>query len=58
MIQDLLGDQLDLGSAVIEMLDLGSGSLETGEQMNSKRKVWRTKANERLWHDQALRLVN
>ena len=31
MIQDLLGDQLDLGSAVIEMLDLGSGSLETGE---------------------------
>ena len=31
VIQDLLGDQLDLGSAVIEMLDLGSGSLATGE---------------------------
>ncbi len=31
VIQDLLGDQTDLGSAIIKMLDLGSGSLELGK---------------------------
>ena len=30
VIQDLLGDQTDLGSAIIKMLDLSSGSLELG----------------------------
>lgn len=31
VIQDLLGDQTDLGSAIIKMLDLSSGSLELGK---------------------------
>lgn len=37
VIQDLLGDQTDLGSAIIKMLDLSSGSLELGniEDMQS-----------------------
>ena len=37
VIQDLLGDQTDLGSAIIKMLDLSSGSLKLGniEDMQS-----------------------
>ena len=31
VIQDLLGDQADLGSAIITMLDLSSGSLKLGD---------------------------
>ena len=37
VVQDLLGDQTDLGSAIIKMLDLSSGSLKLGniEDMQS-----------------------